>query len=99
MKHLTETELKEKLQSTETKLATRVTEFIGEIGDFQYFLKQGIAKQIYSMTTIEHTGNKPTLREMEEIMFNITVLNEVFDLLGTREYLERELYKDIQEHL
>lgn len=99
MKNLTETELREKLQNIESKLASRTTEFVGEIGNFQYFIKQGIAKQLHSMTTNVHEENKLTLKEVEKIMFNISMLEEIFTLIGKREYVEHHLYKDMQEHL
>ena len=45
------------------------------------------------MTTREYQGLKPSLRDIEDIMFNITILNDMFDLLSKREYLESELAK------
>jgi hypothetical protein len=93
MRTITEQELRAEIKELEKTIGYRSSEFTGEVGDFQWFLKQGIAKELHSMTTSEHQGIKPTLREMEDIMFNITNLNDIFDLLSKREYLESELSK------
>lgn len=95
MENFTTKELntKQQIEQLEKIIGNRATEFIGEVGDFQWFLKQGIAKELHSMTTREYQGLKPSLRDIEDIMFNITILNDMFDLLSKREYLESELAK------
>ncbi|RTZ05451.1 hypothetical protein [Flavobacterium sp. GSP6] len=90
MRTYAEQELLTKITELENRIGSRASEFIGEIGDFQWFLKQGIAKELHSMTTTGHEGSKPNLREFENIMFNIVILYDMFDLLNERELLESD---------
>ncbi len=93
MRTYTEQELLTKITELENRIGSRASEFIGEVGDFHWFLKQGIAKELHSMTTSGYEGSKPTLKEFEEIMFNIDMLNDILDLTAQKQILESELYK------
>lgn len=96
MNNFTQNKFTTKQQITELEriITIRSSEFTGEIGDFQWFLRQGIAKELHSMTTSEHQGQKPSLRDIEDVMFNITILDDLFKLLSKREYLELVLSKE-----
>ena len=93
MRTYTEQELLTKITELENRIGSRASEFIGEVGDFHWFLKQGIAKELHSMTTSGYEGSKPNLREFENIMFNIVILYDMFDLLNERELLESDYNK------
>ena len=88
MTTLSKQELRAKITELELKIKNNSNSFTGEIGDFQWFLKQGIAKELYSMTTPEYKDTKPNLSEFKDIMYNITVLYDIFDLITKRDELE-----------
>ena len=49
--------------------------------------------QLHAFTSNEYPYTKPTLKEFEEIMFNIDMLNDMLDLTAQKQILESELYK------
>ena len=93
MKTFTEQELNKRIEKTERLIISRAGEFQGEIGQFQWFLKRGIAKELHAMTTTEYDCAKPTISEFENLMFNIEMLNDMFEKMCEREYLFSELEK------
>jgi hypothetical protein len=92
MTTFTEQELRKEIKKIDKLIISRASEFIGEVSDFSWFLRRGIAKELHAMTSSEYELIKPTLREFEDIMFNIEMLNDIFDKISEREYLESKLY-------
>ena len=93
MTTLSKQKLETKIKELETTIVNRSSEFSGEISIFQYFLKQSITMQLHAFTSNEYPYTKPSLKEFEEIMFNIDMLNDMLDLTAQKQILESELYK------
>lgn len=86
-------EAKQQIEKLQKTLLIRSGEFLGEIGDFQYFIKCAISTQLHAFTSNEYPYTKPDLEEFENIMFNIDMLNNMFDCMNKIQHLETDLYK------
>ena len=86
-------EAKQQIEKLQVKLLSRSGEIIGEIGDFQYFIKSAISAKLHAFTSNEYPSNKPNLEDFENIMFNIDMLNNMFDCMNKIQHLETDLYK------
>lgn len=93
MENFTEKQLRNQITKLEQLIGSRTGEFVGYPGDFCWFLKQGIAKELHSMTTSQHEGTKPDLRTMEDILFNMNMLFDIFDHVNKMHDLENQLSK------
>lgn len=93
MTTLSKQDLETKITELETTIINRTSEFLGEISMFQHFLKQSITMQLHAFTSNEYPYTKPSLKEFEEIMFNIDMLNDMLDLMTDKQVLESELYR------
>jgi len=93
MTTLSKQELETKIKELETIIVHRSSEFLGEVSMFQFFLSQSITMQLHAFMSNEYPYTKPTLKEFEEIMFNIDMLNDILDLTAQKQILEWELYK------
>ena len=96
MTNYTEQETTEKIKELRNRINIVTNGFFGEIGEFRWFLTQGIAKQLHSMTTPEYVYKKSNLEEFENIVININVLNNIFDLLNEIESLNSDYEKQNQ---
>ena len=86
-------EAKQQIEKLQKKLLIRSGEFLGEIGDFQYFIKCAISAKLHAFTSNEYPYTKPDLEEFENIMFNTDMLNNMFECLNEIQHLEKDLYK------
>lgn len=86
-------EAKQQIEKLQETLLSRSGEFLGEIGDFQYFIKCAISAKLHAFTSNEYPYTKPGLEEFENIMFNTDMLNNMFECLNEIQHLETDLYK------
>ena len=86
-------EAKQQIEKLQVKLLSRSGEIIGEIGDFQYFIKSAISAKLHALTSNEYPNTKPTLEQFENIMFNIDMLNDMLGCMNEIQYLGKDLYK------
>lgn len=97
MENLSKSELQNKIKELETQICHRSSEMIGEVSEFQHFLRQAITMQLHAFTSNDYPYTKPTLKEFEHIMFNIDMLHEILDFTAEKQlleyYLEQELSK------
>lgn len=93
MTALSKQELKSRLTELDTKIEIQISEFSGDLSQFHFFLKQSMTMQLHAFTSNEYPYIKPSLKEFEDIMFNIDTLNAVLDIVKEKQYLETELDK------
>ena len=86
-------EAKQQIEKLQVKLLSRSGEIIGEIGDFQYFIKSAISAKLHALTSNEYPNTKPTLEQFENIMFNIDMLNDMLGCMNEIQYLGMDFYK------
>ena len=86
-------EAKQQIEKLQKTLLIRSGEFLGEIGDFQYFIKSAISAKLHAFTSNEYPNAKPTLEQFENLMFNVDMLNDMLECMNEIQYLGMVFYK------
>jgi hypothetical protein len=88
MENLSKQELETKIKELETKILQRSSGFVGEVSEFQHFLRQSTTMQLHAFTSNDYPYTKPDLKGFEEIMFNIDMLHDMLDITAEKQLLE-----------
>ncbi|MBC7748651.1 MAG: hypothetical protein H7Z76_08790 [Methylotenera sp.] len=86
--------LENKIKALETQINICSSAMIGEVEEFQMFLRQAMTMQLHAFTANDYPYTKPNLKEFEEIMFNIDMLHEMLDLTIEKQILESYLEQE-----
>jgi hypothetical protein len=85
-----ENQIKE-LKKVDDLIFNRTEEFIGDLEAFDYFIRRGIERELFALTTSDYKGVKPKKDEYNNNLHNIRILEELFNLIAKKQNLQSKL--------
>ena len=81
----------EELKELDVLIFNRTEGFVGDVEAFEYFIRCGIEKQLFALTTKEYKGVKPCEVEYTDNLHNVRILEELFTLMARKQQLQAKL--------
>ena len=89
----TKFELQNKISDAEKLIVNYTDEFTDEIEDFQSFIREAIEKELFALTQNDYVGIKPNQKQFKNIVFNSHILEDIFDLMQTKQIAKYQIEK------
>ena len=85
-----EKQIKE-LKKVDDLIFNRTEEFLGDVEAFEYFIRCGVQRELFALTTKEYKGVKPGNLEYNNNLHNVKILEELFTLIAKKQNLQSKL--------
>jgi hypothetical protein len=79
------------LKKLDELIFNRTEEFKGDVEAFEWFVKCGIERELFALTTNDYKGVKPGKSEYNDNLHNIRILEELFTLIAKKQQLQSKL--------